>query len=304
MKNKAFTLIELLVVIAIIAILAAILFPVFAQAKLAAKKISSVSNIKQASLGVLMYTNDYDDEYDCGTGNCWFYPNVAGVNGAGGWSWDTQPYIKNLPVLRDPTDPMSTRNWQSWMFPPNNPTVSISYVSNGYIWQDAANGYKTHVGGLMGLAQGPGGAAGGCGGWMTSDYTNGSQVTKPSETIMLATRAGSQDIWGMGDEVSGVTWWDNNSGGAGLIPNGAAATTPYTATDANGKTYTVNTNSQLGAIYTPYANQSPFAFADGHAKSMNPIQTNPNPTGTYYTGPNPSIFPSGHDPMNMWDAYR
>jgi prepilin-type N-terminal cleavage/methylation domain-containing protein/prepilin-type processing-associated H-X9-DG protein len=60
-SKKAFTLIELLVVIAIIAILAAILFPVFAQAKEAAKKTSCLSNVKQVVLGSLMYANDYDD---------------------------------------------------------------------------------------------------------------------------------------------------------------------------------------------------------------------------------------------------
>ena len=72
MQKKAFTLIELLVVIAIIAILAAILFPVFAQAKLAAKKISSVSNIKQASLAILMYNNDFDDMFAAGCGSNWW----------------------------------------------------------------------------------------------------------------------------------------------------------------------------------------------------------------------------------------
>ena len=59
--RKAFTLIELLVVIAIIAILAAILFPVFAQAKLAAKKTVALSNAKQISLASQMYMNDNDD---------------------------------------------------------------------------------------------------------------------------------------------------------------------------------------------------------------------------------------------------
>src|SRR6202044_3404279 len=60
-QKRAFTLIELLVVIAIIAILAAILFPVFAQAKAAAKGASCLSNTKQLTLANLMYVNDYDD---------------------------------------------------------------------------------------------------------------------------------------------------------------------------------------------------------------------------------------------------
>ena len=61
--KKAFTLIELLVVIAIIAILAAILFPVFAQAKLAAKKTVALSNTKQMGTGMQIYLSDSDDTY-------------------------------------------------------------------------------------------------------------------------------------------------------------------------------------------------------------------------------------------------
>src|ERR1700748_3868491 len=60
---KAFTLIELLVVIAIIAILAAILFPVFAQAKAAAKKTAALSNYNQLGKGTILYTNDFDATY-------------------------------------------------------------------------------------------------------------------------------------------------------------------------------------------------------------------------------------------------
>ncbi|MEZ5162151.1 MAG: prepilin-type N-terminal cleavage/methylation domain-containing protein [Fimbriimonadaceae bacterium] len=63
MMKRAFTLIELLVVIAIIAILAAILFPVFAQAKLAAKKTQALSNYKQAGTSIAIYTTDYDDTF-------------------------------------------------------------------------------------------------------------------------------------------------------------------------------------------------------------------------------------------------
>jgi prepilin-type N-terminal cleavage/methylation domain-containing protein/prepilin-type processing-associated H-X9-DG protein len=87
--RRGFTLIELLVVIAIIAILAAILFPVFAQAKEAAKKTSCLSNLKQIGLGTLMYTNDSDDMYT---------QSEYGGNGAGphiAWTTTTYPYIKN-----------------------------------------------------------------------------------------------------------------------------------------------------------------------------------------------------------------
>jgi prepilin-type N-terminal cleavage/methylation domain-containing protein/prepilin-type processing-associated H-X9-DG protein len=80
-RKQAFTLIELLVVIAIIAILAAILFPVFAQAKLAAKKTASLSNQKQFALSDAMYSNDYDDTLPAG--GVWFNP---GQNDNLGWN--------------------------------------------------------------------------------------------------------------------------------------------------------------------------------------------------------------------------
>ncbi|MES1228346.1 MAG: prepilin-type N-terminal cleavage/methylation domain-containing protein, partial [Armatimonadota bacterium] len=69
MKRSAFTLIELLVVIAIIAILAAILFPVFAQAKIAAKKTSCLSNVKQMATAAQLYLGDFDDNYPLGSYN-------------------------------------------------------------------------------------------------------------------------------------------------------------------------------------------------------------------------------------------
>jgi prepilin-type N-terminal cleavage/methylation domain-containing protein len=103
MLKRAFTLIELLVVIAIIAILAAILFPVFAQAKAAAKKTSSLSNVKQVGLSALMYSADVDDMLPLlmsGT-----YTNLGrtdGTNRADSWVWSTQPYVKNLGLLVDP----------------------------------------------------------------------------------------------------------------------------------------------------------------------------------------------------------
>jgi len=65
-RNKGFTLIELLVVIAIIAILAAILFPVFAKAREKARQITCLSNEKQMGLGMLQYVQDYDETYPRG----------------------------------------------------------------------------------------------------------------------------------------------------------------------------------------------------------------------------------------------
>ena len=97
--RKGFTLIELLVVIAIIAILAAILFPVFARAREKARQTSCLSNIKQLGLGALMYAQDYDERmmpryyrYD---------PAVAG-----GPNWCDhllQPYVKNTQIIRCPS---------------------------------------------------------------------------------------------------------------------------------------------------------------------------------------------------------
>ncbi|MFM2222996.1 MAG: hypothetical protein RLZZ78_1253, partial [Armatimonadota bacterium] len=105
--RNAFTLIELLVVIAIIAILAAILFPVFAQAREKARAASCLSNEKQIGLGLMMYTQDYDETYP----TAYFYKNnTATTNGgsAGGYVHFTamiHPYIKNEQVWVCPSDP-------------------------------------------------------------------------------------------------------------------------------------------------------------------------------------------------------
>ena len=103
-RKRGFTLIELLVVIAIIAILAAILFPVFAQAKMAAKKASSLSNVRQLSMATVMYANDYDDTFFN-----MFYFGAAGQTspdnfGAFRWPWVLVPYTKNMGIFRSPAD--------------------------------------------------------------------------------------------------------------------------------------------------------------------------------------------------------
>jgi prepilin-type N-terminal cleavage/methylation domain-containing protein len=108
--RKAFTLIELLVVIAIIAILAAILFPVFAQAKLAAKGSANLSNLKQLGLAILQYQNDYDDAYPLavqqGTlaDQQQYYPTASALidNGMIPWQETVYPYIKNRGIWQSP----------------------------------------------------------------------------------------------------------------------------------------------------------------------------------------------------------
>jgi len=100
MRRKGFTLIELLVVIAIIAILAAILFPVFARAREKARQSSCRSNLKQIALAHLMYVQDYDEKFLYG----WHIYSCSGS-----WPGFLIPYIKNHQVFDCPTsDPWDT----------------------------------------------------------------------------------------------------------------------------------------------------------------------------------------------------
>jgi prepilin-type N-terminal cleavage/methylation domain-containing protein/prepilin-type processing-associated H-X9-DG protein len=114
LKTHAFTLIELLVVIAIIAILAAILFPVFAQARAKARQTSCLSNMRQIGTALMMYTQDYDemlagvdlsDGYAAGYGRDlgWNEPfDAAQPATYRNWARDLQPYIKNYAVYKCP----------------------------------------------------------------------------------------------------------------------------------------------------------------------------------------------------------
>ena len=98
--RRGFTLIELLVVIAIIAILAAILFPVFARAREKARQTSCLSNLKQIALAALMYTQDYDEMSPRGTG--YSAPDVL-IARQGEWFITLAPYIMNTQVFTCPS---------------------------------------------------------------------------------------------------------------------------------------------------------------------------------------------------------
>jgi prepilin-type N-terminal cleavage/methylation domain-containing protein len=194
--RRAFTLIELLVVIAIIAILAAILFPVFAQAKLAAKATAALSNTKQQALAILMYQNDYDDNFPLGTE--WSAtPNGSQLGWSGGpyfstWAWQVAPYIKTGQIFQDPT---TTAN------PPSmQPEINFDTFYTGF-------GYNfTFLSPVLGSSGGQ---------YFTS--TNSSQAQNASNTVMITSK------WVNADNHTGYIWgtgFPHVSGGALAGPQG------------------------------------------------------------------------------------
>jgi len=118
-SKRGFTLIELLVVIAIIAILAAILFPVFAQARESARLTSCLSNMRQIGLSLRMYAQDYDEKFP----NCriWCDPGSGDLNRGLIWKNVVIPYIKNKQIFICPSNPYSL----------GTPGNKVTNVNNG-----------------------------------------------------------------------------------------------------------------------------------------------------------------------------
>jgi len=248
--RSAFTLIELLVVIAIIAILAAILFPVFAQARESARKTACLSNTKQLGTATMLYVQDYDETFPC---NAWDVNVGAKVfigtadNDAGRdmvsitqWMWRIQPYLKSRQVLRCPSDPNPKHSRMSYSTDPTNtwgiPTP-ISY------------GHNQHLLGYGGLANDPGAPD-----W-AKDYPVRSMAAVPSPAATYMYADGGRDYM--------EAWWVNDLRAANYRrvynanpPGGGAradATEPWASRFKND-----NSKRHQGGQNVTYA--------DGHAK--------------------------------------
>ena len=263
-SKSAFTLIELLVVIAIIAILAAILFPVFAQAREKARQTSCLSNTKQLGTSILMYVQDYDETYPRACPDDWWFYT---------WENTVQPYVKNTQVYKCPSDSNQAQNTadgggatdMSWAGP------KISYAANGLI--KYINGSNTMIG-VIGMDQS----------WVTNKIATLSYVGRPAETIMLGEKHDPDNLpwWGPRSQFYSDGVW-NWYWGCGSIPEGSrSATAAYP-------------NGPDGCAANKHMGLNNFCFADGHSKAMKPAATNP---GNLYTS-DPVLLSK-----NMWDATR
>jgi prepilin-type N-terminal cleavage/methylation domain-containing protein/prepilin-type processing-associated H-X9-DG protein len=176
-RKRGFTLIELLVVIAIIAILAAILFPVFAKAREKARQITCASNLKQLGIACLSYTEDYDEQLP----SSWSGPNGYGASnpatGVYKWMDAVYPYVKSVGVYHCPDDAGQNGSTGNYVFYQNltgaNANYYGSYGMNSSYWGTGSVSTK-------GPGNGPG--------------IGLSQLNSPSTTIWIGDGDGSYQI--------------------------------------------------------------------------------------------------------------
>jgi prepilin-type N-terminal cleavage/methylation domain-containing protein/prepilin-type processing-associated H-X9-DG protein len=241
--TSAFTLIELLVVIAIIAILAAILFPVFAQARQSARGASSQSNMKQLSLAILMYVQDYDETYPLY--NRWGDPSSPVSIGLpfSNWGYDIAPYIKNRQVFIDPCfGPHNTAD----IFFPVFSTYGYNYVA-----------LSPTLGGAIPWVETP---------------ANLAAIARPADIVLLAGIWDSNELFG---SQNTVIYYGPGTiiGNAGAEVPDCSHVAPFCFTDwATGGNYnglpTEESGKYTGGVSLRKAKNSNIAHCDGHVKFM------------------------------------
>jgi prepilin-type N-terminal cleavage/methylation domain-containing protein len=206
LTRRGFTLIELLVVIAIIAILAAILFPVFAQAREAARKTTCTSNLKQVGIAFGLYTQDYDETFpwaasNLGTPTTTWYDLVepyvkVGASGFGYTGGVQRPFyicpsFENKTVPMQPGDPTPTT------FPAAQVTSAMSYAANGWVMPMANKA----------LGANP---------WFPGkSLTALASLQAPASVVLTTHAGGTRPAVGGDDVTSGCT---GNEEGVGAVP--------------------------------------------------------------------------------------
>jgi len=249
-RKRGFTLIELFVVIAIIAILAAILFPVFAGVRERAKAISCASNCKQIGSAAMLYHQSYDDYNPL-----FFITYPAGSSPSRlTWAGLLQPYCKSWPMFRCPSmQDAATANGDLWTDPVFNGPQNLS------LWQ----GYGWNVDYMNFSAD--------CSDYNTAKNeqagppTNLSRIAKPAETVMAG---GASLAPGTGSFVGASSLYPVNGGYYYLLAP-ATETTPEGCVWSNGGWGQGSFMGPYGGFEQPrHQSGGNLVFVDGHVKMM------------------------------------